>query len=484
MPVLPKAMSMMSRLPAKRPTTGKAAEQGMTPGARLQAAIELIEAISAARQAADDLVGGYFRRHRFAGVKDRAAISEHIYGVLRRRAAIDWWIARLGKGMAPTARLRVFASALLVGDWSADQINRACDGDRFRPLPLMPSEHNVVVGLEGKTLDHPEMPDAVRFNYPLWLEPLLQRQFGERLRAEMAALNGSAPLDLRVNQLKSSRADARKALAEEGVEALPTPHAPTGLRVHGRIPLSSLETFKSGRVEVQDEGSQLAALLAQAKPGMRVVDFCAGAGGKTLALAAQMQNKGHLVACDISEARLTRSAQRLRRAGISNVERRPLSSERDKWVKRHAGAFDRVFVDAPCTGTGTWRRNPDAKWRLEPKDLEELQDLQARILDSAARLVKQGGRLIYATCSFLTEEDDQQVQNFLGTHPDFVLLPMPQVWREAFGYDCPDRSDTLHLTPAAHGTDGFFVAVLERVKPVAAEPDAEPDEPAQDQTAA
>jgi 16S rRNA (cytosine967-C5)-methyltransferase len=306
------------------------------------------------------------------------------------------------------------------------------------------------------------MPDAVRDNYPPWLEPRLRALFGAALPAEMAALNGPAALDLRVNRLKANRPDARAALARDGVEAVPTPFSPAGLRVRARIPLATLESFKSGAVEVQDEGSQLAALLTQAEPGMRVVDFCAGAGGKTLALAAEMRNKGSLVACDISETRLTRSAQRLRRAGVSNVERRTLSTERDKWVKRHAGGFDRVFVDAPCSGTGTWRRNPDAKWRLEPRDLEELAELQARILESAARLVKPGGRLVYATCSLLPEENDRQVERFLAAATDFALLPIGEVWRNAFGTPCPADGEMLHLTPARHETDGFFVAVMAR----------------------
>ena len=210
------------------------------------------------------------------------------------------------------------------------------------------------------------------------------------------------------------------------------------------------------------------------RSGMRVVDFCAGAGGKTLALAAGMQNKGHLVACDISAPRLERAVVRLRRAGVSNVERRPLSSERDKWVKRHAESFDRVFVDALCTGTGTWRRNPDAKWRLRPLDLEELSALQGNILDSAARLVKPGGRLIYATCSMLPPENDGQIENFLAGHPAFALVPISQVWKDAIGTPCPVQTDTLQLTPAQHGTDGFFVAVMERrvPEPVAAAEEA------------
>ena len=436
----------------------------MTPGARIQAAIELIVEIEAARAAADDIVGGHFRKHRFIGSKDRAAISEHIYAVLRRRAALDWYIERTGAGPI-SARKRVFAALMLVENWTATEILHQCDGDRFRPDPLGLAEQALVKALEGKQIEHPEMPRAVRCNYPEWLDGSLTKLFGERVGQEMSAMNGSAPLDLRVNQLKSNRSDARKALAAEGIDAVPTALSPTGLRVYERIPLSTLDVFKSGRIEVQDEGSQLAALLAQAKPGMRVVDFCAGAGGKTLAIAAQMQNKGHLIACDISAKRLERSGTRLRRAGVSNVERRTLTTERDKWVKRHTESFDRVFIDAPCSGTGTWRRNPDAKWRLRPLDLEELSALQGNILDSAARLVKPGGRLIYATCSMLPPENDGQIENFLAGHPAFALVPMAQVWKDAIGTPCPVETDTLQLTPAQHGTDGFFVAVMERRAP-------------------
>jgi 16S rRNA (cytosine967-C5)-methyltransferase len=435
----------------------------MTPGARLQAAIELIAAIETGGGPADDVVGNYFRRHRFAGVQDRGAISKHIYAVLRRRAAVDWWIRRVGAGLQPTPRLRVFTAALIFEGWTAESIAKACDGDPFRPSPLDGAEQRAIQDLTGgRSPEHPEMPIAVRYNFPDWLQADLTALFGESLGAEMEALNGNAALDLRANRLKGTRAEIRAALLNEGVKADPTRYSPLGLRVHGRIPLATLEVFKSGGVEVQDEGSQLAALLTEAKPGMRVVDFCAGAGGKTLALAAEMQNKGYLLACDISEKRLERSGQRLRRAGVSNVERRALSSERDKWVKRHTESFDRVFVDAPCTGTGTWRRNPDAKWRLTPQDLDELVVLQGKILDSAARLVKPGGRLVYATCSLLPRENDLQIQGFLAGHADFRLLPVGEIWRSAIGGECPAPGPMLHLTPARHGTDGFFVAVLER----------------------
>ena len=282
------------------------------------------------------------------------------------------------------------------------------------------------------------------------------------LEREMAALNGPAPTDLRVNLLKNHREEARRALAAEGVAANPTPLSPVGLRLRERIPLGNLAAFNQGLIEVQDESSQIAALLADARPGMRVVDFCAGAGGKTLALASGMANRGKLVACEVSQRRLDRAARRLRRAGVTNVERRALSGERDKWVKHHKAGFDRVFADVPCLGTGTWRRNPDAKWRMRPEDLAELVERQQLILRSAARLARPGGRLIYATCSLLREEDEAQAEAFLAAEPDFSLLPVARVWRETIGGASPGGEDYLRLTPAQHGTDGFFVAIFER----------------------
>ena len=251
-------------------------------------------------------------------------------------------------------------------------------------------------------------------------------------------------------------------MAREGVDAARTKLSPMGLRLFERVPLGQIDSFRAGLIEVQDEGSQLASLLADARPGMRVVDFCAGAGGKTLALAASMGNRGHLVACDVSSRRLERASERVRRAGASIVQRKSLASARDPWVKRHAAGFERVLVDAPCTGTGTWRRNPDAKWRLKPGDVAELTALQADILDSARRLVRPGGRLIYVTCSLLRDEDEAQVERFLAANADFALVPIAQVWREAIGTSCPSRADMLRLSPARHGTDGFFVAVMER----------------------
>jgi 16S rRNA (cytosine967-C5)-methyltransferase len=432
----------------------------MTPGARIEAAIGLLSAIGEGRAAADDIVADYFRRHRFAGAKDRAAISGHIYGVLRRRGAIDYWLARYDETV--DARRRLLAELALFEEWSLEQIDRACDGDRFRPPRLDDRERKLIEGLAGTPAYPKDMPAAARGNFPAWLAPSLERALGRDLSREMTAMQDEAGLDLRVNALKAEREAVYGALAKQGIELARTKLSPLGLRLFERVPLGQLDLFKNGAIEVQDEGSQIAALLADARPGMRVVDFCAGAGGKTLALAAAMKNRGHLVAADIAEKRLERATQRLRRAGASIVQRQPLASARDKWVKRHAAGFDRVFVDAPCTGTGTWRRNPDAKWRLKPEDVAELPVLQADILDSAQRLVKPGGRLIYATCSLLMEEDEDQVAKFLDTHADFFLVPIRDIWADTIGGDCPARADTLRLTPSRNGTDGFFVAVMER----------------------
>ncbi|MGE0651500.1 MAG: RsmB/NOP family class I SAM-dependent RNA methyltransferase [Alphaproteobacteria bacterium] len=440
----------------------------MTPGARLQAAIELLHEIHAGTAPADRAVAAYFRTRRYVGGKDRRDVIDRVYAVLRRRAALDWWIARALAEQAPddVERARMIAALALIEGWSADRIAGAFDGGQYRPAVLSPTERALAKALAGQALAHPDQPTWVRDEFPDWLEGDLAVAFGPRLEAEMTALTAEAPLDLRVNTLKATREAAIRALAAEGVEAIPTPLSPWGLRVYSRPPLATLQSFRHGAYEVQDEGSQLVALLVDARPGMRVVDFCAGAGGKTLALAAAMENKGHVVACDVLAGRVERAGERLKRAGAHNVERRGLKTERDPWVKRHARAFDRVLVDAPCSGAGTWRRNPDARWKLGPGDVEELVALQRAILESACRLVKPGGRLVYATCSLLAAENADQVDWFLARHPEFSAVPVAEVWDAAVaprgGGTCPATGPYLSLTPAANGTDGFFVAVLAR----------------------
>jgi len=440
--------------------SGQTFGSGLTPGAQVAAAIDILAAIDLGERPADDVAADYFRRRRYIGAKDRGHIAGHVYTVLRHRSALDWWIAKHPVDIGPKSR--VLAALVLAESWRPEVVAACCDGDRFRPAPLTEAEDRLLRGLTTRTLRHPEMPRAVASDLPDWLEPYLERVFGKGLEREMAALNASASIDLRVNLLKADRETARRALTAEGVAAEPTPWSPVGLRLVERVPLGGLSAFREGLVEVQDEGSQITALLADARPRMRVVDFCAGAGGKTLALAAGMANRGKLVACDVSAHRLERAVRRLRRAGVGNAERRALTSERDKWVKRHAGDFDRVLIDAPCLGTGTWRRNPGDKWRVTPEDLASLIVRQQEILRSAARLVRPGGRLVYATCSVLREEDEAQAEAFLVAEPEFSVVPAARVWNETIGGLSPGGERYLRLTPARHGTDGFFVAILER----------------------
>jgi 16S rRNA (cytosine967-C5)-methyltransferase len=295
--------------------------------------------------------------------------------------------------------------------------------------------------------------------------PHLQEAYGEAWGREIAALETPPPVDLRVNRLKATVEEARAALKREGIETEPMRYASHGLRLKRRLSVVRGEAFQNGLVEIQDEGSQLVAALVDAQPGMQVADYCAGAGGKTLAMAAGMNNKGRVVAMDVLETRLDRSAQRLRRAGAHNVERRAIDADNRKWLKRQAGAFDRVLVDAPCTGSGTWRRNPDGRWTLRPEDLAELVPKQAAILDAAARLVKPGGGLIYATCSVLPAENERQVEGFLERHADFAVVPVADIWRDALASEPPAEvaaGPYMRLSPLRHGTDGFFAATLVR----------------------
>ncbi len=437
----------------------------MTPPARIASAIELLAAVEAAsRKPADAVANAFFRDRRFIGSGDRRSVSDRVWTVMRERRRLGWWLDRIGE--PPTPRLLVAASLLLEG-WTLDGVKQSFSGGQFGPTHLSAGEAATLKRLEGHTPSHPDMPEAVRLEVPDWVLPHLRARFGAALELEMAALSEPAPLDLRVNLLKGTLDQAIKALASEGIAAVPTALSPWGLRIEGRRLVTTGPAFQSGLVEIQDEGSQLVALMVGAAPGMRVADWCAGAGGKTLALAMTMENKGQIVACDVSAPRLEGAVRRLRRAGVHNVEQHLIATG-DKWAKRRAGSFDRVLVDAPCTGTGTWRRNPDARLRLVERDLLELVPKQAAILDAASRLVRNGGRLVYATCSVLLEENEAQVQAFVAAHPEFSAVPLAQAWAgtrapPAIGAtDAPGSGDFLSLTPRRNGTDGFFSAVLER----------------------
>jgi len=431
----------------------------VTPAARLQASVDLLREIEGVARPADAVVSAWFRARRDIGDEDRGHIFQLVYALLRHHARLGWWLARHGREDLP--RNRLLAWLVLDGGMTPEQVRGLFTGGKSAPAALTDHERALLIKLQGSAIDHPTMPEELRVECPPWAVEPLRRRFGEAFEDEMAALLTPAPLDLRVNPVKSSREVMLSALKDFGLEAEASRLAPHGIRLKERLSLSSLPMLKSGDVEIQDEGSQLVAMLVDARPGERVVDFCAGAGGKTLAIAAQMHNKGHVVACDVREGRLKRSTERFRRAGLHNIETRLLASETDRWVKRHKHGFHRVLVDAPCSGTGTWRRNPDARWRVvgEGLGLDNLLSLQARILASAARLVQPGGRLVYATCSMLSEENEDQVAAFLAAHPAFNVVPL----REA----APQLSDSAHpdylsLTPARHDTDGFFAAVLQR----------------------
>ncbi|KAA5606495.1 RsmB/NOP family class I SAM-dependent RNA methyltransferase [Roseospira marina] len=440
----------------------------MTPGARLAASLDLLTAIAGDPRPADAVAQTFLRARRYIGAGDRRAVTERVYGLLRRHARLGWWT---GHG---TPRDRLIADLVLTDGLTVKAIKALFSGQGHEPEPLTGPERTLAERLQGQPLEPPEMPEADRLELPEWLlEPLsasLSATVGPDWRAALAALNGEAPLDLRVNTLKADREGARAALAEADITAVDGPLAPLALRVEGRVNLAATAPFRDGLVEVQDAGSQVAAALVGATPGMAVCDLCAGAGGKTLALAAAMAGKGRLLACDVSAPRLDRAKVRLRRAGVHNATLHVLDESGRKWLKRQAGAFDRVLVDAPCSGTGAWRRNPDARWRLDPEDLVNLAAEQDAILVRAARLVRPGGRLIYVTCSVLTAENEDRVAAFL-TGPagaGFAPVPVVEAWAEA-GLPpdtCPAAGDalSLRLVPSVHATDGFFAAVLRRAE--------------------
>jgi 16S rRNA (cytosine967-C5)-methyltransferase len=428
----------------------------MTPGARIKAVIDVLEIILSAKSPADQQITNYFRNHRYIGSTDRRAIAERTYQVLRQFQHLNWLSQTLTKQDDAPTHLLVALHLRYHANFSLLDIDQIFNGTQYHPECLNKRELYLI-----KTdISELSPPIWAQLNLPEWLMPFFEENFPQSLESELAALNEAAPLDLRVNCLKIDRREVLEQLSFEAITASPTPWSPFGIRLPQRRPLPTHPLWQDGFIEVQDEGSQLIALLSDARPGMNVVDFCAGAGGKTLAMAATMNNQGKIICMDTIEWRLKRAKERFRRAGIHNAECRTLDEAGYKWLKRQSVRFDRVLVDAPCSGTGTWRRNPDLKLRFSQNDLDELVQKQADILDTASKLVKPFGRLIYATCSVLKNENDLQINHFLETHPDFELIPIQQVWNELFDIDCPVKGNTLQLTPAQHQVDGFFCAVM------------------------
>lgn len=427
----------------------------MKPASRIQATIEILEKLESSRVPLDALVGDYMRARRYIGSKDRAEVAERIYSIMRAHARLGWWIA--SKNETPAPRMVVLSHMLLAEGMSAKRANDLFDGTQFAPTPLNDAEKSLSAALEGQNLSNPDMPDYIRSECPPGYEQMLRAYFGEHFAAEMSAMLVPAALDVRVNTFVTTGEKVQASLKADGVECAPTPYSPVGLRLQSKAFLSKTKAFNKGWIEIQDEGSQLIAHVCGAQPGMQVLDYCAGGGGKTLALASAMQKKGRIVAMDIDERRLEKGRQRFRKAHMSDIiEIRPLSDERHrKWLRRQKETFDIVLADVPCSGTGTWRRNPDMRWKHYGPGLEELRQTQADILDKIAPCVKPGGRLIYATCSLLQEENETQVESFLARHPAFRIEALDP----AQGIGSP----FMRLTPYRHKTDGFFAAVMVKI---------------------
>lgn len=397
---------------------------------------------------ADGALSAFFRDHPRMGQRDRAFVAETVYAVLRHLRSFTGLCAQCGVNATPRQLVLI---SLMRGD-----------GRSLRDLrpALRPGEEDFLNTLRAASVD--ALTPAERHDLPDWLYQRLSATFAEDdLSVLMRALNRPASLDIRCNPLKLDRAGLVARLADDpALAGEPTPYSPYGLRLDGKPPVNRHPAFKDGSLEVQDEGSQLLAMLVAPKRGEMVMDFCAGAGGKTLLLGALMRNSGRLYACDVSAARLSRLKPRLARSGLSNVWPLAISGERDVRLKRLAGKLDRVLVDAPCSGLGTLRRNPDLKWRQTAESVDELTGRQASILASAATLVKPGGRLVYATCSLLPEENEGVADAFLEAHPEFSEVTVgPLLAAQGVSLDCGDR---LHLRPDVHGCDGFFAVVMER----------------------
>jgi len=446
--------SQKPRLHKPRNTLRPGAKPGATAarpegagGLDIAPAIEALELLLDLAHPADAQLSAFFRNYPNFGARERSFIAEAVYGVLRRLRSLQ--------ALAQPATPRRLLLA-----WLARHGGRNMREFEALESQALLDKHDLewLRGLKGTKLE--DQSEAVRLDLPDWLHERLSAQYSDHLATLMDSLNTSAPLDLRVNPLKASRDEVLVQFNRENIAAAATPLSPLGLRLQGKPALQKHPLFLDGSVEVQDEGSQLLGLMLAPKRGEMVCDFCAGAGGKTLLLGALMRNSGRLYAFDTSEKRLGKMKPRLVRSGLQNVQALLIAHERDAKVKRLAGKFDRVLVDAPCSGLGTLRRNPDLKWRQTPESVAELTLIQANILEAAARLVKTGGRLVYATCSLLTAENEDIVAAFLAAHPEFHLLPAGAVL--AAQHVDLAMGDYLRLDTARHGTDGFFAAIMER----------------------
>ncbi|MEQ1603024.1 MAG: RsmB/NOP family class I SAM-dependent RNA methyltransferase [Methylophilaceae bacterium] len=392
---------------------------------------------------ADAKLGAFFRQNRELGTKERAFVAESVYGVLRRRS----FLAYVADGEDPRKLLLAWLLRI--------------QGMSMRELDEVLNKQQKEWAQEIKAKSGNDLPKAMQADIPEWLWESMVAQYGEAETLAIArSMHLPATLDLRVNTIKATRDEVMAKYASEKTEVTATPYSPIGIRMPQKVTISRHILFTDGKIEVQDEGSQLIAHLVAPRRGEMIADFCAGAGGKTLALGALMRNSGRIYAFDVSEKRLLNLGQRLKRSGLSNLHSQRISNEQDPKLKRLNGKFDRVLVDAPCSGLGTLRRNPDLKWRQTPQDIVELTAKQTAILARAAKLVKGGGRLVYATCSLLQDENEAIAEAFLSAHPEFALKPANEILAQQ---QIPlDTGKYLKLFPHIHQTDGFFAAVFEK----------------------
>jgi 16S rRNA (cytosine967-C5)-methyltransferase len=423
----------------------------------IQTVIDLIHEIEISTLPADNIITNYFRNRRYIGSSDRKSISETAYAIVRNKLSLQWLLGDtdISRTSADASFARLLIIAWLISSNHSEQnIKEIFCSSQYSPERLSDFETSIIPKIKENLTR--AKPENVKHNVPEWLVPELEESFGNSWQNHVDALNKPAQVDLRTNTLKATREQALFSLAQEGVKADVTKYSPWGIRISGNARLSPRSSVLSeGLAEVQDEGSQLVSLMTQAKPAQTVVDFCAGAGGKALALAAMMENKGILYVLDVSQHKLNEAKKRLSRSGINNA--RALVPDA-KWLKRHEGFADVVLVDAPCSGSGTWRRNPDKKWRLTPKELNRLIALQLEILNTAKRLVKMGGKLVYATCSVFKSENEAQISRFLNENLDFDLFNVAHSVHLQLKEVIKDGR--LRTFPLSNNIDGFFAAVL------------------------
>lgn len=421
----------------------------MKPSARIQATIDILDKIEVSRIPMDNVLRDYMKYRRYIGSKDRKAIVELVYSIMRATARLRWWFEHVGSEQ--TSRLLV-ASYLLLDGQSLVEVSQYFNDEKHAPTSLTDDEKAILEKLDGQTLKHDNMSEDVLGECPPWAYERLKTLWGDEFLSQMHAMLEGASLDLRVNTIKASVEKAKATLEADGIQTEKTKYSPVGLRAIGKPYLSVSKAFHKGLVEIQDEGSQLIAELCEVEPGMRVLDYCAGSGGKTLALAARMEGRGIIYAMDNDSRRLEKGRKRYKKAGVHNVEVRSLEDEKNrKWLRRQKAAMDVVLVDAPCSSSGTWRRNPDLRWNQYGPSIDEIKEMQADILTRVADKVKPGGKLVYATCSLFREENEDQVEKFLLDHPDFELRSINENWI---------KGDYMRLAPRDYGTDGFFTAIL------------------------